>query len=289
MKKLITCLSLALLLCAVSVKADTLQTADPFAVLAGSTVTNAGAGVLGATVITGELGVSPGSTCTGFVTCPVTGPGTISGTVHLGDAVAGTAKNDLTTAYNNLAAEGLLPTAHLLSGGVLTGQDLVPGVYTTDVSSMLLAGTLKLDDGGVDGSAFVFVMSSSLTTDPDSIIDVSKLQPGDSLFWVVGSSATIGNDTAFYGNILASASITFDPGATDLCGRALAETAAVSFKGQGTASPFTENQVSIVCTSNLTGSNGLGGGTTSSPEPGTLSLLALGLSGIGFLRKKRQR
>jgi uncharacterized membrane protein YadS len=55
--------------------AGTLNTADDIAVLAGSTVTNASGGVLGATVITGGLGLNPGTACTGFVTCPITGLG----------------------------------------------------------------------------------------------------------------------------------------------------------------------------------------------------------------------
>lgn len=288
--------------------AQTLGTADPFAVLAGTSVTNGGAGVLGATVITGELGVSPKSTCTGFGTCPVTGPGTISGPLHLGDAVAGFAENDLTTAYNTLYALGSNPSTvtEVLSGGVLTGQDLGPGVYTTDAASMLLDGTLKLNDGGKDGSVFVFVMSSSLTTDPGSTIDVSKLQPGDSLFWVVGSSATIGDDTVFEGNILANTSITFDAGATDLCGRALAEGGTVSFAGQGPTSGI-ENEVSIGCTSTtstliptLAGSYGLngllspggGGGGTPIPEPGTLPLLGsgfIGLVGMAWMTRAKAR
>jgi hypothetical protein len=50
---------------------------------------------------------------------------------------------------------------------------------------------------------------------------------------VVGSSATLDVNSAFFANILASSTITFDTGATDLCGRALAENGAVSFAGQG--------------------------------------------------------
>src|SRR5579859_5506602 len=66
-----------------------LGTASSFAVLAGSTVTNTGL-----SVINGDLGVSPGTAVTGFP------PGTVvGGTIHPGDAVAGTAEADVTTAY----------------------------------------------------------------------------------------------------------------------------------------------------------------------------------------------
>jgi hypothetical protein len=148
---------------------------NSFAVLAGSTVTNAGAGVLGATVITGNLGVSPGSACTGFGTCPVTGPGTINGTPELADAVSLGAQNELTTLFNTEAG---LPVTQTVSGGVLTGLNLGPGVYAVGAGS--LAGTLTLS-GGAPGSVFVFELTS-LTTGPNSVVDVSGLSPSDSIF-----------------------------------------------------------------------------------------------------------
>src|ERR1019366_4782973 len=92
-----------------------LGTADPFAVLAGSTVTNTGA-----TNIQGNLGVSPGSAITGFP------PGIVNGTTHAGDATALGAQNAVTTAYNALAGE--VCTSNL-SGQDLGGMKLTPGVY----------------------------------------------------------------------------------------------------------------------------------------------------------------
>src|ERR1700676_3826470 len=71
-----------------------LGTADPFAVLAGTTVTNTGP-----TVVDGNLGVSPGSAITGFP------PGLVNGTTHAADAVAGQAQSDLVNAYNFAANE----------------------------------------------------------------------------------------------------------------------------------------------------------------------------------------
>ena len=61
--------------------APTLGTAGSFAVLGGSTVTNTGP-----TIVTGNLGVSPGSAIVGFDVPG--GPGTVVGTQHAADAVA---------------------------------------------------------------------------------------------------------------------------------------------------------------------------------------------------------
>ena len=275
--------------------ADSLNSADNFAVLAGTTVTN-----VDATIITGNMGVSPASACTGFVagTGCTLGAGIVNGTVDLGNAIALQAQKDLTTAYTT---ESLLPSTGAITGGNLTGLTLGPGVYTVGAATSNLTGTLTLTDHGVAGSIFVFQMSSTLITSPGSMINVAGLSPSDQVFWVVGSTATLGDNTAFDGNILALTSIFFDPGATDLCGRALARNGEVTFAGQDATSKI-ENQVdSTDCTGNLAGSNGLngitaagtggGGGGTSVPEPGTWELLLAGaLSILCFsgLRRRKQ-
>ena len=70
--------------------AGILGSADRYAVLAGSTVTNTGL-----TVLSGDLGVWPGSAITGFP------PGIVTnGSIHAGDPSAMQAQADLTVAYN---------------------------------------------------------------------------------------------------------------------------------------------------------------------------------------------
>src|SRR5688572_12666456 len=91
-----------------------LGTADSFAVLAGSAVTNTGP-----SVVNGDLGVSPGTAVTGFP------PGIVNGTIHSADAAAAQAQLDLTAAYNDAAGRTV---GAITVAGNLGGQTLTPGL-----------------------------------------------------------------------------------------------------------------------------------------------------------------
>lgn len=190
-----------------------LGTAQNFAVLGGSTVTNTGP-----TTINGDLGVSPGSAVTGFP------PGTVTGgTIHAADAVAAQAQNDVTTAYNALAGTACNVN---LTGQDLGGLTLTPGVYCFS-SSAQLTGTLTLNAQGNADAVFIFQIGSALTTASNSSVSVINGGQNCNVFWQIGSSATLGTNTHFIGNILALTSITLQTGTT-LAGRALARNGAVT-------------------------------------------------------------
>jgi hypothetical protein len=196
-----------------------LGTADSFAVLGASAVTNTGK-----TVLSGDLGLSPGSSITGFFgTTANEGPGTVSGNVHQTDATASQAQTDLTTAYNNAA--GQTPCTDL-SGQDLGSRTLKAGVYCFS-SSAQLTGTLTLDGEGNADAVFIFQIGSALTTASDSGVSTINSAQACHVFWQIGSSATLGTTTQFKGNILALTSITANNGAS-VVGGLLASTGAVT-------------------------------------------------------------
>jgi uncharacterized protein with beta-barrel porin domain len=220
MTRLAPIISAITLIIAASVTATSAsaQALDTFGVLAGSTITNSGA-----TIINGNVGLSPGSAITGFPPGIVTAPYETYNT----DAVASQAKNDLVTAYNLLANR---PTTQDLTGVDLGGQVLTPGVYSFSDSAQL-TGTLTLNAEGDPNAVFIFNIGSSLTTATDSVVALINSANGANVFFVVGSSATIGTTTEFVGTIMALTSISLGTNANIDCGAALARNGAVTLLG----------------------------------------------------------
>jgi hypothetical protein len=168
-----------------------LGSASNFAVLSSSTVTNTGN-----SLITGNLGVSPGSAIVGFP------PGKVIGTIYAGGPVAIRAHTDAAIAYGALSSATC--TTNEPSVADMGGKTLKPGVYCFPTSAAI-TGTLTLSGNGV----YIFKIGSTLTTSADnSNVVLTNGALASNVFWQVSSSATLGTNSVLKGTVIAYSSIT---------------------------------------------------------------------------------
>lgn len=207
-----------------------LLTADGFAVLGGSAISD-----VPASVITGNVGLWPGggSSITGLTCSEITG--TLydrdggyagGGSCRVTDnALLVTAKDDLTTAYNDAAGRTITSTI----ATDLAGITLTDGVYhaASGTFSITGGGTLTLDGEGNADSVFIFKMDSTLVTSSSSKVVLTNGAQECNVYWLVGSSTTLGTSSTLIGNVLALTSIT-DDGSSTVNGRLLARNGAVT-------------------------------------------------------------
>src|SRR6478609_3803907 len=195
----------------------TMASTSGLAVLAGSSITNTGA-----TNITGDIGLSPGTSIGGFP------PGILNGTQHINDAIANQAKLDLTAAYNEAA--GRTSTDIVTLSGNIGGLTLTPGLYKSTSSLSISSGDVTFDAKGNANAVFIIQIASALTTTSGRKVILSGGAQASNIFWQVGSSVTLGTTSVFKGTIMAMQSISLNTGAT-LDGKALARNGGVTMAG----------------------------------------------------------
>ena len=177
-----------------------LGTAEPFAVLSGSAFTNTGT-----TTIAGDIGASnPSMVGTSSIV--------LTGTNHGNDGVTANANAALTNARVTAAGQG---PGDIISTD-LAGQTLTPGIYTSDPSSLSIAGPLPLilDGQGDPNAVFLFQATSTLITQPNTRVSLINGATACNVFWEVASSTTLGVDSVFRGVVLTQFDTTLNTRAT---------------------------------------------------------------------------
>ena len=197
-----------------------LGTAEPFAVLGGSTITNTGA-----TTISGDIGLCcTGIATTGFGPDPADAVTQPSGAQHIGTgSPAASAQDDLDVAYGNAAGQAVTNTVPVdLSLTGTPARPLLPGVYESTSHGALQINTgLTLDFQGNPNSVFIF-QGTTLDTAANASGSVTIVNGGGApstcnIFWQLSDATqgvTLGAGSAFKGTPMALGASVLGTGAT---------------------------------------------------------------------------
>lgn len=198
--------------------------ADPYGVLAGTSITLGGSGVR----VDGDVGIHPGSTCNG---CDAN---TVTGVIEVATPNALSAKNAIVTAYNDAMGRTLnqctingtltIDPPPICNGGTGTSNGtFTPGLYWSGTSMNIpVNGTITLDAQNDPTAVFIFQSESTINSLANSHVILINGADAKNVFWVAKSSSTIGGTTAdFKGTVIALSSITVNTG-TNMLGRGLA-------------------------------------------------------------------
>ncbi len=180
-----------------------LGAASPYSVLTGANIVGTGTSTL-----SGELGVTPGTSVTGFP------PGT-SAAEHLGDAAAEAAAVDANAAF----ADGSSRVQHTEFVDP-SNQTFHIGVHHVS-AAVVLTGTITLDAEGDPDAIFIFQIDGALTTAAGSAVILDNGAQASNVFWIVQAAVGTGANSSFAGTIITQQAVTLGNLAT-LDGRVLA-------------------------------------------------------------------
>ena len=216
-----------------------------FVVLAETTITTTGGGV-----INGNIGLSPSPGSGILVTCAQ-----VSGIIYAADATGPLpcsvmnstlltqAVNDMLTSYSDAAGRTPTPTGPNLNPGAafstgfnMGGLTLAPGLYKFGSGQTAFINTdITLSGGPSD--VWIFQCGADLQVANGVHIILAGGANANNIFWQVNTKAVLGTTSVFNGTILSGTSITMNTGST-MNGRALAQSQ-VTFNGTGAVLPVT--------------------------------------------------
>jgi hypothetical protein len=186
-----------------------------FAVLSSSAITD-----VPSSAVTGNVGLYPGLRAAIGITIPE-----VTGNIYAADDAPPVpanllqAETDAQNAYLD-ATSSSRGTPVLISGDQ-NGITLAPGLYESGTSIEISPGGILYLDGKGDANAvFIIRSATSITTSSTSSVVLEGSAQAKNVFWVAGSSVTLGTYSVMKGTVIASTSISILTGA-NLQGRAL--------------------------------------------------------------------
>ena len=178
-----------------------------------------------------DIGVSPGlrSSIIGFPLGEV-----IDGSIYAADdlfpagipAMLTQAHADLATAFT-YAQSSTSPTVTVVSGD-LGGKTLLPGIYKSTTSTFIENGNLTLNANGDPNAFWIFQTPSDFYTQGGTGGDVILTggAQASNVYWQIGGSTILGEDTSFKGTVLGSSTIRMEANAI-LDGRLLTKNGSI--------------------------------------------------------------
>jgi len=181
--------------------------------------------------------------------------------------------------------------------GDMSGMTLKPGVYSLSAPAFNLGvgQTLTLDGAGFLNPQWVFLATSSIIMDTDSVVELINADAGASVYWDAVSSITLNVGASMVGNFLAQTSITMLANANITCGRALDGDLAGGGNVTMSSNKITSSNCSNGSMSGLDGISataavpadpGVPAGAV--PEPESYTLVLAGMGVMGFLSRRRK-
>lgn len=202
-----------------------LGTAGGFVILAKTTVTTTGA-----TTVVGDIGLSPGTSFTGFnETMDASGEfatsALVTGEMYKSTYAPPTPSNlttavlDMETAYDD-AAGRTLPDELNLGAGNIDGMTLAPGLYKWE-TGVSIPSNVTLSGGSDD--VWIFQIAEDLTVGNSAIVTLTGGASPANIFWQVAGQVSLGTSSDFSGVVLCKTQIVCQTGGT-VSGRALGQT-----------------------------------------------------------------
>jgi len=170
---------------------------------------------VGASNVTGDIGTNVGA-LTGFP------PGTLTGEIHVADAVSVQAALDVEVAYTYLST---LTCGSVIGTTLGSGQILTPNVYCTGAASTL-NGDLILDGQGNPDAIFIIQIDGALATGTFASVTLINEASVCNVYWQINGAFTLGDFSVFRGTIVNNGAIHLLEGAS-LYGKALSRAGAI--------------------------------------------------------------